>query len=156
MKLGIGFLLRVSLVALAVLAFVIAFWFVFLPSQIQYYSQSGPNVNASLGLLVIAMLYVSISAWIRFGDKEVKDWERFLLLSGMVVGLVLALFLSFVAWGQSAFVFPNIREMYPMLFNNLSETTDYMLVIAAILFAAIVSFTLIPRRKSIIEWMKNV
>jgi membrane protease YdiL (CAAX protease family) len=156
MNLGLGFFLRVSLVVLAVLALVIAYWLVFLPSRIQYYTQPGPSVDACLGLLVIAVLYVSISGWIRFGDKEVRDWERFLLLSGMVFGLVLALFESLFAWSQSAFLLHNIQEMYPTLFDNLSETIDYMLVIAAILFLGIVCFTLIPRRKSIVEWMKNV
>ena len=154
MKLGLEFLLRVSLVILAVLALVIAFWLVLPPSRILYYSQPGPSVNASVELLVIAVLFVSVSAWIRFGDKEVKDWEKPLPLLGMLGGSLLALCIGFVTSTATIGEPPDLYS--PTLLNNLAATTDYMLIIAAILFAAILSFTMIPRRKSIIEWIKNV
>lgn len=156
MKLRSDLLLRVSLIILSILALLIAIWLVYLPSQIIYYTQPGPNVNASLGLLVITILYSSISAWIRFGDKEVKEWEKLLLLLCMVGGLLMALYLAFAAW---AAIWPEpyfVTRDYPTLVNNLHSTTDYMLMIAAILFASILGFTMVPRRKSIIEWIKNM
>jgi hypothetical protein len=153
MRLGLGFLLRVVLVILAVLALVIAVWLVLLPSRILYYSQLGPSVSASVELLVIAVLFVSVSAWIRFGD-EVKDWEKPLLLLGILGGLLLALCIGFVTSTATIDEPPDLYS--PTLLNNLAATTDYMLIIAAILFAAILGFTMIPRRKSILEWMKNV
>jgi hypothetical protein len=97
MKFGIGFLIRVTLVILAILAFLIAIWLVAIPSQITYYTQPGPDVNASLDLLIITVLYVSISAWISFGDREAKEWEKLLLLLSLVGGLLIALTLAFAA-----------------------------------------------------------
>lgn len=142
------------LIILAILALVIALWLVLFPSEIFYYTQPGPSVDASLELLIIVVLYIFISAWITFGDKEAKDWEKILLLFGMVFGLLLALYRGFVASTATFGSFPWLFS--PSLLNSLSATTDYMLIIAAILFAAILGFTMIPRRKSIIEWMKNV
>jgi len=153
MKLSVGFLFRVLLVILAALALYIAFWFVFLPSNISYYTQPGPSVNASVVLLVISVLYISISAWISFGDRRVRDWEKPILLISMLFGLLSALFLSFDASFQD--MYPVIQMEYPMLYNNLAVTANYMLVIAAIMFLSILCFILIPRRKSIADWMRS-
>jgi hypothetical protein len=156
MKISTGIFLRMSLVVFAVLALLVAVWFVLLPSQITYYTQPGPNVNASLGLLVITVLFVSIGAWIRFRDKKVKDWEKTLLLlslaSGLLMALGLALFVSIAIYPEWDFV----ARDYPTLVNNLHSTYYYMLIIASILFGAILGFTLVPRRRSIIEWIENV
>jgi hypothetical protein len=155
MKFGIGFLIRVTLVILAILAFLIAIWLVAIPSQITYYTQPGPDVNASLDLLIITVLYVSISAWISFVDREAKEWEKLLLLLSLMGGLLIALTLAFAA---STAVWPEpswLASDYPTLVNNLHSTTDYMLMLAAILFASVLGFAIIPRRESILEWMKN-
>lgn len=154
MKLRLGFLLRVSLIILVVLALLIVYWLIWIPVNDNNLQRAGPSVNASVELLIIAVLYVSISLWIAFADKEVKSWERSLLLVGMICGLLLFLYLGLISWALSVFYFPDAAP--PALLNNLSATSDFMFIIAAVLFATILGFTLIPRRKSIIEWMKNV
>jgi len=156
MKLSVGFFLRVMLVILAALALYIAVWFVFLPTNnISYYTQPGPSVNASIVLLVISVLYIPISAWISFGDRKLRDWERPMLLVSMLFGLLSALFLSFNASFQDMW-YPVIHMEYPILYNNLAVTANYMLVIAAIMFLSILCFILIPRRKSIVNWMRSI
>jgi len=155
MKLSVGFLFRVMLVIFAALALCIAVWFVFLPSNISYYTQSGPSVNASVVLLVISVLYIPISAWISFGDRKLRDWEKPILLISMLFGLLSALFLSFNASFQDMW-YPVIHMEYPILYSNLAVTANFMLVIAAIMFLSILCFILIPRRKSILDWMRSI
>jgi magnesium-transporting ATPase (P-type) len=117
----------------------------------------GPSVTASVEFLVVAVLYISISFWIAFADRGVKSLEKKLMLVGMIIGLLVTLELAMFSWITIASVF-NMGQIdpsfNPILFNNLSTTSNLMLMAAGMLFVAILGFVLIPRRKSIFEWIK--
>lgn len=79
----------------------------------------------------------------------------------MLVGMI-ALFSLFLFAGLFSFVdlyYPLYLRppgFNPPYLNALSVLTDFLFMLAAILFVAILGFILISKRKSIIEWMKNV
>ena len=146
MKRRIGFLSRVLIIILVILDLFLVYWLLL-----------EPTVTTGIELLIAVNSFVSISFWIAFADKEVKSWEKTLLLVGMTLGLLLFLFLGFVFAIDVSISMPGWKEENPTAVNNLSVTADLMFIIAIILFAAILGLILTrSRRESIIEWMKNV
>ena len=94
MKRRFVILSRVLVIALVILALFLVYW-LYLEYRYNGAGDFGPTVTTGAGLLIAVVLFVSISFWIAFADKEVKSWERNLLLVGMISGLLLFLFLGF-------------------------------------------------------------
>lgn len=156
MKRRLVILSRVLVIALVILALFLVYW-LYLEYRYNGAGDFGPTVTTGIGLLIAVVLFVSISFWIAFADREVKSWERNLLLVGMISGLLLFLFLGFIFALDLSMSMPGWRDANPTAVNNLSITTDLMLIIAAILFAGILGFILTRSRvRSIVDWMKTL
>jgi hypothetical protein len=151
-KLRLYLLLRVLVIILVFLALFLVYGPLWIPLRV---SNVGPNVTVSIALLIIAILYISVSFYIGFADKTVKPWEKSLLLVGMIMGFFLFSFLGLFSAFDLGLSSPGFLQANPAFVNNLTLTTDLMFVTAATLFTAILGFTLIPRRESIVEWLKN-
>jgi hypothetical protein len=150
MELRLYLLSRVLVIILVFAALFLVYGPLWIPLQV---SNVGPSVTVSIALLIIAILYISVSFCIAFADRRVKPWEKSLLLVGMIMGLFL--FLGLFSAFDLGLSSPGFLQANPAFVNNLMATTDLMFVIAVTLFTAIMGFTLIPRRKSIVEWLKN-
>jgi hypothetical protein len=109
---------------------------------------------AAVGLLITVIVCISVSFWMAFVDKEIKGWERVLLI-GMFLGFCLFLCLSFLFYVDVAMEMPGWKQANPTIVNNELAKAEWMFILAIILLAAIPFFILIFRRESVVRWMKR-
>jgi len=120
------------IVGLAVVAFFLVY--PFLPGQNIGAAAYELSVTVDLELLATVILCVSVSLWVTFADKEAKDWERLLLLTGLIGG---SLFSWFLGWTFTvALGSPGWRDTNPDAAQNLTVSAWYMFIIGLILALA--------------------
>ena len=100
----------------------------------------GPSVAADVGLLITVILCVSFSFWFTFTGKEGENWEKGVLVVGLIFASVV---FGFSGIGET-FGLMGTETSYPAAFNNLSIAGDFLLTIAVILgLAAVLALILL-------------
>ena len=139
MKRRLAVLLRVSTIALVILALFLdysaAFW-----RTVDH----APTAATGVALLITVILCLSVSLWAAFVDKEAKRWEGVLVLVGLILGSLLFLLSYFGASFDLDWM--TMTQQTPATINNESIVEDCLLAITIILgLAAVAVFILVLR-----------
>lgn len=124
--------------ALMVLGFFLLY--VILSQSAEVPQGPGPSIAIDTGLLVVAVLCVSIGLWVTFSDKETQKRKKALLIVGLICGSVLFWFLSV---GETLGLV-GVEMAHPAAFNNLAIAGHFLFAIAIIMgLAAFLALILI-------------